>query len=185
MDRLFASSSHDFYHHWHGWRRFLSTAYKSILDFAGYSLMAIGLGLICGFIIFHAISICLYRQSITEFWRRWHMSLSRWFRDYVYIPLGGNRPLAMHALYSTCSCIRFVRIVARCELDPCGVGCCMEVSSLRAFRLGGGLDQVATGCCATLIHCSWFYWLGYYFRANDFTQAAKLIKSMFGFPRSI
>lgn len=60
-------------------------------DFAGYSNMAIGLGLIMGFKFPHNFNYPYISQSITEFWRRWHMSLSSWFRDYVYIPLGGNR----------------------------------------------------------------------------------------------
>ncbi|MBC7281387.1 MBOAT family O-acyltransferase [Hoeflea sp.] len=60
-------------------------------DFAGYSNMAIGLGLICGFMFPRNFRLPYTARSVTEFWRRWHISLSRWFRDYVYIPLGGNR----------------------------------------------------------------------------------------------
>ena len=60
-------------------------------DFAGYSNMAIGLGLIMGFTFPKNFNYPYVSQSITEFWRRWHMSLSSWFRDYLYIPLGGNR----------------------------------------------------------------------------------------------
>jgi alginate O-acetyltransferase complex protein AlgI len=60
-------------------------------DFAGYSNMAIGLGLIMGFTFPKNFNYPYISQSITEFWRRWHMSLSSWFRDYLYIPLGGNR----------------------------------------------------------------------------------------------
>ena len=60
-------------------------------DFSGYSDMAIGLGLIFGFKFLENFNYPLIASSITDFWRRWHMSLSSWFRDYVYIPLGGNR----------------------------------------------------------------------------------------------
>ena len=60
-------------------------------DFAGYSNMAIGLGLIMGFKFPHNFNYPYISQSISEFWRRWHMSLSSWFRDYLYIPLGGSR----------------------------------------------------------------------------------------------
>lgn len=60
-------------------------------DFSGYSDMAIGLGLIFGFRFLENFNYPLIASSITDFWRRWHMSLSSWFRDYVYIPLGGNR----------------------------------------------------------------------------------------------
>ena len=60
-------------------------------DFSGYSDMAIGLGRICGFHYNENFSLPYMAKSITDFWRRWHISLSSFFRDYVYIPLGGNR----------------------------------------------------------------------------------------------
>ena len=60
-------------------------------DFSGYSDMAIGLGLMFGFRFLENFNYPLIASSITDFWRRWHISLSSWFRDYVYIPLGGNR----------------------------------------------------------------------------------------------
>ena len=60
-------------------------------DFSGYSDMAIGLGKMFGFNFLENFNYPLVASSITDFWRRWHMSLSSWFRDYVYIPLGGNR----------------------------------------------------------------------------------------------
>ena len=60
-------------------------------DFSGYSDMAIGLGRIFGFQFIENFNYPYISKSITEFWRRWHISLGSWFRDYVYIPLGGNR----------------------------------------------------------------------------------------------
>lgn len=60
-------------------------------DFSGYSDMAIGLGRMFGFRFLENFNYPYVAQSITEFWRRWHMSLSSWYRDYLYIPLGGNR----------------------------------------------------------------------------------------------
>lgn len=60
-------------------------------DFSGYSDMAIGLGRIFGFDFLENFNYPYISRSITEFWRRWHISLSSWFRDYLYIPLGGNR----------------------------------------------------------------------------------------------
>ena len=60
-------------------------------DFSGYSDMAIGLGRILGFHFIENFNYPYLSKSVTEFWRRWHMSLGSWFRDYVYIPLGGNR----------------------------------------------------------------------------------------------
>ena len=60
-------------------------------DFSGYSDMAIGLGKILGFDFIENFNYPFISKSITEFWRRWHMSLGSWFRDYVYIPMGGSR----------------------------------------------------------------------------------------------
>ncbi len=60
-------------------------------DFAGYSNMAIGLGIALGFAFPRNFRLPYTAQSVTEFWRRWHMSLSAWFRDYLYVPLGGSR----------------------------------------------------------------------------------------------
>ena len=60
-------------------------------DFAGYSDMAIGLGKILGFNFLENFNYPFISKSITEFWQRWHISLGSWFRDYVYIPLGGSR----------------------------------------------------------------------------------------------
>jgi alginate O-acetyltransferase complex protein AlgI len=60
-------------------------------DFSGYSDMAIGLGRMFGFHFLENFNYPFISKSITEFWRRWHMSLGTWFKDYVYIPLGGNK----------------------------------------------------------------------------------------------
>lgn len=60
-------------------------------DFSGYSDMAIGLGKILGFHFIENFNYPYLSRSVTEFWRRWHMSLGSWFRDYIYIPMGGNR----------------------------------------------------------------------------------------------
>lgn len=66
-------------------------AFQIYFDFSGYSDMAIGLGRMFGFEFLENFNYPYISKSITDFWRRWHMSLSYWFRDYVYIPLGGNR----------------------------------------------------------------------------------------------
>ena len=73
------------------WMGMLCYAFQIYFDFSGYSDMAIGLGKMIGFRFIENFDYPYISKSITEFWRRWHMSLSTWFRDYVYIPLGGNR----------------------------------------------------------------------------------------------
>jgi len=73
------------------WYGALAYAFQIYFDFSGYSDMAIGLGLMLGFTFPKNFDAPYRSESITEFWRRWHISLSSWLRDYLYIPLGGNR----------------------------------------------------------------------------------------------
>ena len=73
------------------WVTAIAYALQIFFDFAGYSDMAIGLGLMLGFHFPENFDDPYRSKSITEFWRRWHMTLGGWFRDYVYIPLGGSR----------------------------------------------------------------------------------------------
>jgi len=73
------------------WTGSLAYTIQIYFDFAGYSNMAIGLGLVFGFSLPRNFRLPYRSRSITEFWRRWHITLSAWFRDYLYIPLGGNR----------------------------------------------------------------------------------------------
>jgi alginate O-acetyltransferase complex protein AlgI len=73
------------------WLGALAYTLQLYFDFSGYSDMAIGLGMMLGFRLPENFDRPYSAVSITDFWRRWHMSLSRWFRDYVYIPLGGSR----------------------------------------------------------------------------------------------
>lgn len=73
------------------WLGCLAYSIQLLFDFAGYSAMAIGLGLMIGFRFIENFDAPYTSRSITEFWRRWHISLSTWLRDYLYVPLGGNR----------------------------------------------------------------------------------------------
>ena len=73
------------------WMYAIAFTLNIYFDFSGYSDMAIGLGRIFGFRFIENFNYPYLSKSVTEFWRRWHMSLGSWFRDYVYIPMGGNR----------------------------------------------------------------------------------------------
>ncbi|MBR4719518.1 MAG: MBOAT family protein [Lachnospiraceae bacterium] len=73
------------------WLGMLAFTLQIYFDFNGYSMMAIGLGKMLGFEFPKNFNLPYISTSITEYWRRWHMTLSGWFRDYLYIPLGGNR----------------------------------------------------------------------------------------------
>lgn len=73
------------------WIGILCFAFQIYFDFGGYSDMAVGMGKMMGFSFPENFNYPYVARSVTDFWRRWHMSLSGWFREYVYIPLGGNR----------------------------------------------------------------------------------------------
>lgn len=73
------------------WTGLLAYTVQIYFDFCGYSNMAVGLGLILGFTLPRNFRLPYLALSMTDFWRRWHMSLSSWLRDYLYVPLGGNR----------------------------------------------------------------------------------------------
>ena len=79
------------------WLGMIAYTAQLYFDFSGYSDMAIGLGLMMGFRFMENFNQPYISQSITEFWRRWHISLSTWLRDYLYVPLGGNR----HCTFNT------------------------------------------------------------------------------------
>jgi alginate O-acetyltransferase complex protein AlgI len=87
-DLAFDSGSVGFFDSWYGAAAY---AFQIYFDFSGYSDMAIGLGLMTGFVFAKNFDSPYLSQSITEFWRRWHLSLSTWLRDNLYFPLGGNR----------------------------------------------------------------------------------------------
>jgi len=73
------------------WIGIIAFTFQIYFDFSGYSDMAIGLGRMLGFEFLENFNYPYISKTVTEFWRRWHISLGTWFRDYVYIPLGGNR----------------------------------------------------------------------------------------------
>jgi alginate O-acetyltransferase complex protein AlgI len=87
-DTVFDAASSTVLDAWYGLAAY---AFQIYFDFSGYSDMAIGLGLMLGFVFPKNFDSPYRARSITEFWRRWHLSLSTWLRDYLYVPLGGNR----------------------------------------------------------------------------------------------
>ncbi len=91
VDRVFQSPNQDLASRGLIWFAILLNALQIYYDFSGYSDMAIGLGKLFGFDFMKNFNYPFLSMSIREFWRRWHISLSTWFREYVYIPLGGNR----------------------------------------------------------------------------------------------
>jgi alginate O-acetyltransferase complex protein AlgI len=150
-------------------------------DFAGYSNMAIGLGRIMGFEFPENFNQPYRSKNITEFWRRWHMTLSRWFRDYVYIPLGGNQKGQSRTLTN------LLIIFFLCGLWHGasytfivwglyhGILLVVErgLSSGYGYRTSGWAGQILT---FILVMFGWVI-----FRSVDLTQAVSYISVMFGF----
>ncbi len=90
VDAVFSASPGDF-SSGTAWIAILAYTFQIYFDFSGYSDMALGLGLMLGFRFPENFNFPYISQSITEFWRRWHITLSSWIKDYLYIPMGGNR----------------------------------------------------------------------------------------------
>ena len=82
------------------WLGVIAYGFQSYFDFSGYSDMAIGLGRMLGFRFSENFNYPFLADSITDFWRRWHISMGTWFRDYVYIPLGGNRKGTLRTVFN-------------------------------------------------------------------------------------
>lgn len=84
------------------WLGAFAYSFQIYFDFWGYSLMAVGLGRMLGFVIPRNFKNPYTSRSVSEFWRRWHITLGRWFREYVYIPLGGNRKGMCRTICNLC-----------------------------------------------------------------------------------
>ena len=95
------------------WVKATSDIVKLYLDFSGYTDMAIGLGLMIGIKIMENFDYPLSTYSVTSFWRKWHISLSSWFKDYIYIPLGGNRK-GKFRKYFNIFVVWFLYVIATC-----------------------------------------------------------------------
>jgi len=147
-------------------------------DFSGYSDMAIGMGMLFGFKLPENFRYPYAASSVRDFWKRWHISLSSWFREYVYIPLGGNRK----GIARTCANVMIVFLLtglwhgANWTFVLWGLWHGLWSVAERTTPLGK-LQGHITGHILTLI----IVVLGFvFFRANSVTQAVRFVKAMFG-----
>jgi len=117
------------------WLGIISYTIQIYFDFSGYSDMAIGLGRMFGFHFLENFNYPYISMSIREFWKRWHISLSSWFRDYLYFPLGGNRIGKKRTYFNLITVFSY----AVCGTAPAGRsfsgGCIMDFSGHRADRI--------------------------------------------------
>ncbi len=162
----------------------LGTAAYSIqlfFDFAGYSAMAIGLGLMIGFKFIENFDAPYTSRSITEFWRRWHISLSLWLRDYLYLPLGGNRKGAVRTYVN----LMLTMVLggfwhgANWTFVLWGVwhGGWLAVERMLGAKSGGSVwpKTVAWPFTMILVMIGWVL-----FRAETLTQATDMYRGMLG-----
>lgn len=146
-------------------------------DFSGYSDMAIGLGKAFGFHFQENFNYPYISKSITEFWKRWHISLSSWFRDYVYIPLGGSRVSAVKVFWNTFLVWLLTGIWhgANWTFIVWGLGYFCLLMIERKLKLTDGIKGF--GHIYTIF---WVNLLWVIFRADNFALALKYISEMFG-----
>ncbi|MFT5051405.1 MAG: alginate O-acetyltransferase complex protein AlgI [Chlamydiales bacterium] len=163
------------------WFGALAYTFQIYFDFSGYSDMAIGLGLMIGFRLPINFDSPYRSRSITEFWRRWHISLSSFLRDYLYLPLGGNRrgPLRTYINLATVMLLGGLWHGAAWTFLAWGAyqGFWLIAERLAGKRnLFGGLPRVLQVALSFLIViCGWVL-----FRASDLDSAGNVLASMFG-----
>ena len=163
------------------WYGVTAYAFQIYFDFSGYSDMAIGLGLMLGFVFPKNFDSPYQARSITEFWRRWHISLSSWLRDYLYVPLGGNR----HGPARTYLNLTIVMLLGGLWHGASWtfvVWGALHGTLLAVERLAGRRplyrmlpDGLRTTVTFAMLLVTWVF-----FRASDLTSALGYLRNMFG-----
>lgn len=176
------------YHIYRGWELVIATilfAIQIYCDFSGYSDIAIGAAQIMGISLMHNFRQPYFSQSVSEFWRRWHISLSTWFRDYLYIPLGGSRckPLRHYVNLMIVFLVSGLWHGASWTYVVWGGvnGGYQVIENLLKQKLGCRLSSVTFGgkvfrIIGTFILID-FTWI--FFRADNLKAALEIIKRMF------
>ena len=160
------------------WIGIIAYALQIYFDFSGYSDMAIGLGLMFGFHFLENFNYPYISKSVSEFWRRWHISLGSWFRDYVYIPLGGNRvsPWKQYRNLGIVWMLTGLWHGASWTFVAWGVYYGIWIMLEKAF-LGKMLERIpvlATIWTLVLVLVGWVF-----FRADTFPEAITYMQAMF------
>lgn len=141
------------------WLGVVAYTLQIYFDFSGYSDMAIGLGRIFGFHFLENFNYPYIAISIKDFWRRWHISLSTWFRDYVYIPLGGEQRVERKASPKSSHCMGVDRFLAWCSMDLPFVGNLLcSAFDWGALYMGGDsgkTSQGSTTCLCAFLYPDW------------------------------
>lgn len=165
----------------YAWLGICAYALQIFFDFSAYSDMAIGLGLMFGFHFNENFNYPYISKSIQEFWRRWHISLSTWFRDYVYIPLGGNRKGAVRTYFNLFMIFLLTGIWhgAAWQFIVWGLfhGAFMLIERIGFSKVLKKLPNVVCHIYTlVVVLVAWVF-----FRADNLTIALQYIKTMFSF----
>lgn len=162
------------------WLGILAYTLQIYFDFCGYSNMAIGLAFLLGFTFPKNFDYPYAARSVTHFWRRWHMSLSSWFRDYVYIPLGGNRGSRSRTMFNLLATFLLTGLWHGAAWNFIGWGLfhggflLLERAGL-GERLARANAVLATGYTLLVVMVGWVL-----FRADDIGHATHYLQSMAG-----
>jgi len=163
------------------WLGAFAYSFQIYFDFSGYSDMAIGLGLMLGFVFPKNFDAPYRSRSVTEFWRRWHISLSSWLRDYLYLPLGGNR-LGSRRTYVNLALVMLLgglwhgaalHYIVWGGLH--GGMLALERARGRRALWSGAPPAIQTFCCFSFAMFGWVF-----FRAADVPAAFAYLGAMFG-----
>ena len=163
------------------WLGIIAYSFQIYFDFSGYSDMAIGLAKMMGFRFPENFNFPYIAQNITEFWRRWHITLSNWMRDYLYIPLGGNR-VSTYRLYFNLSAVFLISGLwhgAAWTFVFWGAfhGLFLILDRIFLIRFLQGLGKWPSICITyLLVLLGWVF-----FRAPDFAYAFGFIAQLFSF----
>ena len=163
------------------WLAILGYTYQLYFDFSGYSDMAIGLGSLFGFKFLQNFNSPYKATSITDFWRRWHISLSGWLRDYLYIPLGGSR-LTPSRTYINLMLTMFLGGLwhgANWTFAIWGIyhGALLSIHKMFTNTYEKIPVFIQRALTFLLVMIGWVF-----FRSSDFTMAAVWLKKMFNLP---
>ncbi len=163
------------------WLGAISYTFQIYYDFSGYSDMAIGLGRMFGFHFNENFNYPYISKSVSEFWRRWHISLGTWFRDYVYIPLGGSRVKTKSRLILNLFVVWFLTGIwhgANWTFITWGLYYFILLTIEKLFSFEHKLKKVSVFKWLYTFLAVIFGWV--LFRSNDIDSAIIYIKSMFG-----
>lgn len=167
----------------YAWIGVLAYSLQIFYDFSGYSDMAIGLGKMFGFHFEENFNYPYFADSITDFWRRWHISLGRWFRDYFYIPLGGSR-VKRHRLLMNLFivwCATGIWHGANWTFIVWGLWYFVLLAMEKILDLPGRLNGNVFAKGAYRLFTIFSIMIGWaFFRAPSISRALDLIKAMFG-----